>query len=287
MSWQLIFDSLQDANMVWVLLGTLLLGISASVVGSFAVLRRRELIGDVLAHASLPGIMTAFILFETRQPGLVFTGALLSSLAGYYLIGAIIRQSKVKPDSAMAIVLSSFFGLGLIALAYIQGMDSDQKSGLDRLLFGQAAAMTQNEVNWLLWASVICLSIIFVIFQKLRLISFNRQFAKTLGIRVDLYELIFALLLVTIVVVGLQIVGVVLMAAVILIPVTIAKLLSNSLTKILWIAAGAGAISAVSSSYISFIFPNMPTGPWMVVVLGILFVLAWLFSLIAQRSANV
>jgi manganese/zinc/iron transport system permease protein len=277
----------QDANVLWVLAGTLLLGSTAAVVGGIAVLRQRALIGDVLAHAALPGIMMAFILFHSKAPGLVFLGALISALLGFYLIGWITRYSKIKPDAAMAIVLSLFFSLGLMALSYIQGLDVSQKSGLDRLLFGQAAAMTAEDVTWLTWVAVTVLTLIGILFQKLRLISFNRQYAKTLGIHVEAYELLFALLLVMTVVVGLQIVGVVLMAAVLLIPVTIARFWACSLKHILVIAALISALSAFISTHISLFVAHMPTGPWIVLILGGLFGFSWLVNHIKQGRHHV
>lgn len=280
----------QDANLLWVVSGTLLLGISAAVTGGLAVLRQRALIGDVLAHAALPGIMIAFILFESRSPGLVFSGALISSLLGYYLIGWISRVSKIKADAAMAVVLSLFFSIGLMALSYIQTLDTPNKAGLDRLLFGQAASMTQSDVILLSLVALISLTVIMLLFHKLRLISFNRQYAQSLGINVEFYELVFALLLVMTVVIGLQIVGVVLMAAVLLIPITIARFWACSLKSILVLAAFFSGLSAIISTQISLLAPAMPTGPWMVFILGILFAVSWLFSrqrgVIKRRSCS-
>lgn len=265
-----------DANLVWVLTGTLLLGVSAAVVGGFAVLRQRALIGDVLAHAALPGIMIAFILFETKSPGLVMGSALVSSLLGYYLIGWITRHSKLKADAAMAVVLSSFFALGLMALSYIQASPIPNKAGLDRLLFGQAASMTLDDIYLLSLVALISLGLILVLFQKLRLISFHRQYAQTLGLSVKVYELIFALTLVCTVVIGLQIVGVILMAAVLLMPFTIARFWSAGLAFILILAALLSGVSALTATLISYHLPAMPTGPWTVFILGVFFWLSWL-----------
>lgn len=268
----------QDANLAWVLTGTLLLGVSAAVVGGFAVLRQRALIGDVLAHAALPGIMVAFILFESKAPGLVLISALVSSLLAYYLINWITRTSKIKIDAAMAIVLSLFFSIGMMALSYIQTLDTSNKSGLDRLLFGQAAAITQHDVIWLSWVAIISLCFIAVVFHKLRLMSFDPQYAQTLGLNLKAYELSFALVLVLTVVIGLQIVGVILMAAALLIPITIARFWSQSLKSLLIIAAVMSTISATVSTQISLMVAHMPTGPWIVLILGLLFGLSWLIA---------
>lgn len=276
-----------DANLLWVLSGTLLLGISAAVVGGFAVLRKRALIGDVLAHAALPGIMIAFILFETKAPGLVLIAALSSSLLGYYLIGWLTRFSKIKTDAAMAITLSFFFAIGLMALSYIQTLEVANKSGLDRLLFGQAAAMTQTDVIWLMAVALTVLSYIALLFHKLRIISFDPNFAQALGLKLKLYELSFALVLVVTIVIGLQIVGVVLMAAALLIPITIARFWSCQLKTLLIIAASMSALSAIISTHISLLVSNMPTGPWIVVILGILFGISWLVSASLRKYRHV
>lgn len=268
----------QDANLAWVLTGTLLLGVSAAVVGGFAVLRQRALIGDVLAHAALPGIMMGFILFESKAPGLVLISALLSSLIAYYLISWITRTSKIKGDAAMAIVLSLFFSIGMMTLSYIQTLDIPNQAGLDRLLFGQAAAITQHDVVWLSWVAIISLCFIAVTFHKLRIMSFDPQFAQTLGLNLKAYELSFALVLVLTVVIGLQIVGVVLMAAALLIPITIARFWSQSLKTLLIIAAIMSVISAGISTQISLMVSHMPTGPWIVLILGLLFGLSWLIA---------
>jgi manganese/zinc/iron transport system permease protein len=273
----------QDANFIWVLTGTLLLGVSAATVGGMAVLRQRALIGDVLAHAALPGIMIGFLLFESTQPGLVVFAALISSLIGYYSINLLTRHSKIKTDTAMAIVLSCFFALGLMLLSYIQSSNLENKSGLDKLLFGQAAAMNQIDVTWLISITLVALVYLILMFHKLRLISFDPPFAKSLGLNLRFYELSFALVLVLTIVIGLQIVGVILMAAALLIPISIARFWSHSLRSLLGLAAGFAALSAFISTQLSMHLPNMPTGPWMVVILGLLFVLSWLFSIIKQR----
>lgn len=277
----------QDANMLWVMSGTILLSITAAIIGGLAVLRQRALIGDVLAHAALPGITTAFVLFETNSPPIIFTGALLSALLGYYLISWITKNSKIKPDAAMAIVLSIFFALGLLLLSAIQNMDLPGKSGLERLLFGQAATMTQTDLKWLFGVALLALTSLAIIFHRIRMISFNRVFAKSLGIKTQRYELIFALMLVLTVVIGLQIVGVVLMASALLIPITLARFWAKSLQPMLLLAAFFSGLSAFLSSYISYITPKMPTGSLIVVMLGVIFGLSWLIHLVKNKLTKV
>ncbi|WP_051640738.1 iron chelate uptake ABC transporter family permease subunit [Thiomicrorhabdus sp. Milos-T2] len=274
----LAFWRFEDMNVLWVLIGSILLGMSASVIGAFAFLRKRSLIGDALAHSALPGVMMAFLLFQTRDPLIMFLGAMTSSFIGFFLIDWLPKNTKIKPDAALAITLSFFFALGLMLLSYIQGLNIENKSGLDKILFGQAAAMTQDDIRLLGYVSVIILFTVGLFFQKLRLIAFNRGYAQTLGVSVKFYELLLALLIVMSVVVGLQLVGVVLMAAVLLTPIAAARFWSNELSHILILSSVLGALSAIISTQISYLAPAMPTGPWMVVSLSILFLLSLLFA---------
>ncbi len=278
--WQnwLSFWRFEDMNVLWVLMGSVLLGMSASVIGGFAFLRKRSLIGDALAHAALPGVMMAFLLFQTRDPLVIFIGALCSSFIGFFLIDWLPKNTKIKADAALAITLSFFFALGLMLLSFIQGMEVNNKSGLDKILFGQAAAMTEGDIKLLAYVTLFVLITVVLFFQKFRLIAFNQHYARTIGIAVNRYELLLALLIVMSVVVGLQLVGVVLMAAVLLTPMAAARYWSNQLTTILIIASLLGGLSAIISTQISYLAPAMPTGPWMVVSLSVLFIISLLFA---------
>lgn len=272
------FWSFSDPNVIWVSLGAVLLGMSASVIGGFAFLRKRSLMGDALAHAALPGVMTAFILFQSNNPLLMFFGASFSSLMGLFLMDWLPKHSKIKPDAAMAITLSFFFALGLMQLSYIQGLEVEGKSGLDKILFGQAAAMLPSDVTVLSIVASVVLCVVTVFFQKLRLITFNRLYAQSLGLNIIFYEIVLALLVVMSVVIGLQIVVVVLIAAVLLTPIAAARFWSQNLSTMLVTAAFMGGLSGLLSANISYMAPAMPTGPWMVVVLSLIFMLSFLFA---------
>ncbi len=273
-----IFWSFEDINATWVLFGSLLLGMSASVIGAFAFLRKRSLLGDALAHAALPGVMMAFILSGSRDAEIIFLGALFSSLVGFWIIDWLPKNTKIKPDAALAITLSFFFALGLMLLSFIQSSEMANKSGLDKLLFGQAAAMTAEDIHLLMVVTVLILITIALFFEKFRLIAFNLNYAKTLGVHVKFYEMLLAVLIVLSVVVGLQLVGVVLMAAILLTPIAAARFWSHQLSTLLVLSAIFGATSAAMGTQISYIAPAMPTGPWIVVSLSILFFISFLLA---------
>src|SRR5687767_754886 len=127
-----------DSIAQWVLGGCMLLGLSSGILGSFALLRRRSLMGDALAHAALPGVCVAFMLTGQRSLAVLLLGAAIAGLIGAWCIQAITRHSRIKEDAALGLVLSVFFGLGVVLLTLIQHSERGSQAGLDKFIFGQA-----------------------------------------------------------------------------------------------------------------------------------------------------
>jgi manganese/zinc/iron transport system permease protein len=256
---------LTDANVRSVALGSLLLGASAGVLGCFMLLRRRALLGDALAHAALPGVCLAFIVTGSKHPLALLLGAAVTGGLGVLSVDTIVRRSRIKEDAALALVLSVFFGLGIVLLTRIQKSGAAAQAGLDRFLFGQAASLVPADVAVLASVTTVLLAVVFVAFKELKLLAFDSSFAATLGWPVTGLELLQSALTVTAITVGLQLVGVVLMAAMLITPAAAARYWTDRLPRMLAIAAAIGAISGVLGAAISLIAPRMPTGPWTVV----------------------
>lgn len=274
----LSFWTFSDPTVRWVVLGALCLGFSAGLLGCFAFLRKQALLGDALAHAALPGVTTAFLLTYSRSPFIILTGAAVSCFLGIWSIEYLVRHTKIKEDSALAIVLSLFFALGIFQLTYIQKLGVASQAGLDRLLFGQAASLVRSDVIALTWVSLALMICIGTFFYRFKLVCFDRQLAISIGIRVKLYDALLAVALVLSIAIGLQLVGVVLMAAILVTPAAAARYWSNSLTKILLLAGVFGALSGIMGAYVSYLAPRMPTGPWIVVAVTAIFVASLLFA---------
>ena len=206
-----------------VLAGATILGIVGGVLGSFALLRRQSLMGDALAHAALPGVCIAFLLTGSKAAPGLFAGALVAGLIGAVVILNVVRWSRVKEDSAMGIVLSVFFGIGIVLLTYIQKMPYGNQSGLDKFLFGQAATLMPEDVRLMGWLAAATLLVVLLLYKELKLVSFDTEFATSLGLPARRLELVLTVLLVVVVVVGLQTVGVVLMVATLITPAAAAR----------------------------------------------------------------
>jgi len=263
-----------DPNLLWTLTGAALLGSACGLLGTLAVLRGRALLGDALAHAALPGITTAFMVSGGQRDVLtLFAGALLGAGAGMLLIGWMTRRG-VRADAALAISLSGLFALGLLQLSLIQHGGYGNASGLDRLLFGQAAAIMPADLIGLAILALVAVIGVMVLGRGLAAQAFDPTWARLAGLPVRRLELIAAMLLLTAVVLALHLVGVVLTAAMLMIPAATVRLRSRRMHG-MWIGSTIlGGAAALLGTWVSATEAAMPTGPWLVLSLGLVFFLA-------------
>ena len=270
------FWTFNNPNVIWVVSGTLLLSVVAGTIGCFAFLSGRSLVGDALAHAALPGITTSFLLLQNRSPLVILIGALISCGIGIFCIEYLRTKTRIQPDSALAIVLSLFFGIGIVQLTYIQKLPTAGQAGLDAVLFGKAASLVREDVIVLGITAALILICVAVCFSKLRAVIFDREYSVTMGIPIKHYEFLLAFCTVLAIVIGLQLVGVVLIAALLLTPPAAARYWTNHMPTMLLLSAVFGALSGLFGANISYIAPRMPTGPWVVVIMTILFAISLL-----------
>lgn len=273
------FLQMSDASVRIGAVGSILLGILCGALGSFIVLRGLSLIGDTLGHAVLPGVAVGFLAAGAKAPGPIFIGAMAAGAAAAGCMSVATRYSRVKPDAAMGIVLSGFFGLGIVLLTRIQKMPSfGNQSGLDKFLFGQAAAMNAGDIVWLASVAAICLAVIWLFFKQFAAVSFDEIYAHSIGIPIRLFHWILMCMLTAAVVVSIKAAGVVLVSAMLVIPASTAYLLTDRLPHLTLMSAAIGAFSGLMGSFISFLGPSLPTGPLMVLCAAFLFALAYGFS---------
>ncbi|KPB03307.1 metal ABC transporter permease [Bacillus sp. CHD6a] len=273
-----VLNMLQDPNVQWVLLGTILLGMASGVIGSFALLRKQSLLGDAMAHAALPGICIAFLLIGTKSMSWLLIGASISGLIGTYCIQAIIKHSRIKEDTAIGLVLSVFFGFGIVLLTYIQQYGSGNQAGLDSFIFGQAAAIVGLDVQIISVIAFILIFITFILFKELKLITFDPQFAQGIGLPVKWLNGLLMTMIVGAVVIGLQAVGVILMAAMLITPAITARYWTERLDYMVVLAGVVGGVSGVVGTLLSTLSRGMSTGPLIILAATILFVFSLIFG---------
>jgi len=275
---------LRDYNTRVVLGGTVMLGAAAGVVGVFMLLRRRSLLGDVVSHASLPGIGVAFIAMEAWSPGSgkwlpgLLIGATVAGMLGVFSTKLILRYSRVKEDAAMAIVLSIFFGFGVALLTTIQNMPAGNSAGLNHFIFGKAASMIASDVYLIAAASAVIVLVVAAISKELRILSFDQRFAATQGFPVFGLDMLLMALVTGVTVIGLQSVGLLLVVAMLIVPAAASRFWTNHMNRMIYISAGVGAASSALGVLASALFPRLAAGAVIVLTGSAMFALSMVFG---------
>jgi manganese/zinc/iron transport system permease protein len=268
-----------DYTLRTVAMGAAILGIVSGMLGSYAVLRRQSLLGDALSHAALPGVILGFIISGGLKSQLVLmAGAAGAGLVAILLLIGINRYTRIKEDSALGIILSVFFGFGLLLLSYLQRNPDARQAGLTTFLFGQAATLLQRDVIVMAIFGGAALLIMVLFWKEFKLLSFDRNFGASLGFPMQLLEILLTALLVIAVVIGLQAVGVVLMSAMIVAPAAAARQWTDRLGLMVLLAGIFGAIAGVSGAVISSLGRGLSTGPVIVLCISAIVLISLLFA---------
>ena len=272
------FFLLREPNVRWVVLGIMVMSAASAVVGVFAYLRKRALVGDAVSHAILPGICLAFLLTEVKNPWVLLVGAFLSGYLSLGVINLISKQSRIKPDTAIALILSVFYGIGILLLTSIQNSGNANQSGLDKFLFGKAAALVYEDVIVFSSFGILLIFVVILLFTPFKIMAFDRDFAKSSGLPVNTLDAVLSIMTVLAITIGIQTVGVVLMAALLITPAASARYWTHNLSIMILLAAVIGALSGVLGAFVSYRWSRMPTGPWVVTFLSMIAIFSVLFG---------
>jgi manganese/zinc/iron transport system permease protein len=275
--------SLEDYNTRVVVIATSLLGLAAGTVGSFTLLRKRALLGDALSHATLPGIGLAFLLapiFELNGkslPVLLF-GAAVSGSIGMLTILFIRNLTKLKEDAALGIVLSVYFGGGLVVLGLVQQMPEGHAAGLESFIYGKTASITAQDAWWIVAVGAIATLVLGLLYKELKLLCFDEAFASSRGYPTIAIDFALMVTVVLITIVGLQAVGLVLMIALLVIPASAARFWTSDMLRMTTLSAAIGALSCMLGAIVSAIATRLPSGAMIVLVSAMFFLVSMLFG---------
>lgn len=275
--------SLQDHNTRIVLAGAVAFGIASGLVGAFLLLRKRSLLGDTLGHATLPGVAIGFLFAyasggDPRSFLPLGIGATISTALGIATLALIRRTSIIKDDAALAIVLSVFFGVGIVLLSGIQQLPGGVASGIERLIYGSAATMTTSDTTFVIFTSLGVMLACVALFKEFSLLCFDEAFARTSGWPATLLDLALMSLVVWVTVAGIQTVGILLVVALLVIPPASARFWCSGLAPMAAISALCGGLSCLIGVILSALFPKWPTGALIVLSGGVIFGLGLLLG---------
>jgi manganese/zinc/iron transport system permease protein len=269
---------LNDWTFQIVALGCSLLGLSAGILGAFTFLNKESLLGDALAHASLPGICLAFLITQTKQNEVLLLGALILSIICIFIIEVIKKYTTIKFDSTLALILSSFFGFGLVLLSYINKMSGANKAGLDKFIFGQASTLLKGDIMMLVTISIAIIVCVFVFWKEFKITSFDKNYAHILGISPKIFQYFLSFLTVACIIIGIQTVGVILISSLLIAPAVAARQLTNNLSTMVVLSGLIGLISCLIGVVFSSNVDNLPTGPVIAIIASIFAFASLLFA---------
>lgn len=257
--------------------GTFLLAAIAGAVGCITVLKGQSLIGDAIGHAAFPGIVLSFMLFMQREPVLLTLGAVVSGTTAFILIQVIKENSKLKLDAILAVVLSSFFGVGMVLKSHIQGNSTYKdaaQSGLSSYIFGQAAYIMKDDVKLIVYVGIPMLVLLILFYKEIKVFLFDEIYASTIGIKTVLLYGIILVMTMGIIATGLKLVGAILISSLLIIPSITALQWSDKFGWVLIIAGVVGGVSALIGTYISTAYEGMSTGATIILIMGSLAIIS-------------
>ena len=271
------FLTLSDESVRMVLLGTILMGLSCGIMGSLIVTRRLSLFGDTLSHAVLPGVAVGFLWSQSKDSWAILAGATVAGFLGVALISLLRKTSRIRQDSALGLVLSGFYALGICMLTRIQKMEFGNQSGIDKYLFGQVVGLSSTDLWTMAFSFLLILTLSIVLYKELLVAGFDSEYARSIGLPVDFLQYLLWLLLAFAVITSLQVVGIVLVSALLVIPAATASLMTDKMLSILIWSAMLGCAAGATGAFVSFLGDQLPTGPIIVLVSAVFFVAALFF----------
>jgi len=255
------------------LLAVILIGVPAATIGAYVVLRRMAFIGDALAHTVLPGLVVAYLVGWSLSGGAIVAGVITA-----VLIGWLARRQEIREDTAIGIVFTGMFALGILLISTVRSYRD-----FTHMLFGNILGVTVDDLRLMAMIAAGVLAALFLFHKELELSSADPIYARVIGIPVDRLTLLLLILLAFCVVTGIQAVGVVLTSALLVTPAAAAALLTRRLVAMMALASLFVVLAGVVGLYASFYF-NVSSGAAIVLTCTLIFALAW--SVQHMRSAH-
>lgn len=258
--------------------GLMVLGFTLGVLGSFLLFRRESMVGDAIAHAHLPGIAATFLIFKTKSVFYLLLGGNVSGILGLLFLSFSTKVTKLKKETLLGILLSVFFGIGLLLITIIQKKNMTDQAIINKLLFGSAATLLTHEIYTIIGICFVILFLLFLFFRFLITATFDPIFVQNCGYSLVMYEIIFFSLLVPLIALSLQVAGVILTSSMLIAPGAAARQWVHTTYSCLILAGFFGAVSAIVGTYCSTYFNYAPTGPLIIMVSSFLVVFSLTYA---------
>jgi len=253
-----------------------MVGLCCGSVGAHVVVRRMSLVGDMLSHAVLPGVVLGFLLSEERNLWVVFGASVVVALMAMVFLNLLNQYTRLKSDAAMGVILGGFFGVGVTMASHPDW--SSRLVGVESFLFGQISNLSVSDAVAVTSVSAVVIVVTHLFHRPLLVTGFDRSFVGNLGYSVFLIDLIFYSLITLTIVVSVQAVGVVLVSSMLIIPAACAHLFTDQLRKLEWLAMLIGVACAMAGVWLSWLWYQVPAGPIITLLSALIFLLCLLIS---------
>lgn len=250
-----------DYTFFIVLLGTTFVGIASGIVGCFVVLQKKSLLGDALAHATLPGIALMFLYTNSKCSLFLFAGATLSATLGAYCIELINKHTTLKKETSLGIILSTSFGIGTVLLSIIQTYPTAHKAGINKFLLGNAATLLFQDLIVIGITTLLIIMTTIIFWKEFKIFLFNKDFAFLIGIQTTTINIVLMTLTIATIIIGLQTVGAVLISSLLIAPATAAAQWTQKLHVMIALSATFSCMATITGTFMSSSIIHLPTGP--------------------------
>ena len=256
------------------LVAAILTGVACAVLSAFVVWRGMSFVGDAIAHAILPGIVLAYITGTS-----LFFGALGMAILIAAGIGWLSRSGQMKEDTAIGVIFTGFFALGILMLSRVTSYQD-----LTHILFGNILGVSASDLTIMAVVMGIVLAVVFIFYKELLVTSFDPSHAIAIGLSPELVRYGLLLLIALTVVSAIQVVGVVLVLALLITPAAAASQLARHLPAIIGLSVLFAVISSLVGFYASYYF-NVASGAAVVLSLTVIFLISFGVNAIKRTSS--
>lgn len=278
---QFLSDLHQHSFLQYALLTGIMASIACGIIGSYVTVRRMTYIAGAIAHCTLGGMGLAGYLH--KEQGMTFLtplmGAVAAALLAALVIALMLNRSTMRQDTVLSAVWSIGMAIGIIFISKTGGYNEDLMS----YLFGNILMVSARDLLLITILDIVLLVTVILLYNRLLAISFDEEFARISGIRVDLYNTIFLCLVALTVVLLVQVVGIILVVALLALPAAAAGQLTGRLPAMMLVATLFSLTSTTGGLVVSYL-PDLPAGATIIMIAGFLYFASAVYDKIKQKA---
>jgi ABC-type Mn2+/Zn2+ transport system permease subunit len=226
---------------------SILVGGVCGLLGVYVILRGMSYIGHGMSHAVFGGAVVGYIVGFN-----FYIGAAIWGFVSAFLINEIMRRNKIKADAAIGVVTTAGFAIGIFLISTTRSYTTN----FEALLFGNILGITYQDLLVIVFVTIITAIFIFFFQKRLLFTLFDKETARVYGVRTDIVELLFSLVLATVIIASMNSIGVTLLAAAIVSPAISARMITNNFTKMVIFSTIMGVLTAFLGMYSSYFFDS-------------------------------